>query len=292
VIPDWIGVERRSMLSLIGSLMVAVILLAISVKKITRGWQSRLSATVLGGVAAISLTSAFGYYSALIRGDIHTWMPIPGSIVLTITFAWLALRTYRSEAETDPTRRAYIPAFGVSAIFALVCIPALRMITFGATRYERSADCAVVFGAAVFNDGSPSLALADRVDEAIRLYQRGKVKAILMSGAVDQGNGYSEPVVMMQRAVNAGVPRTSILLDEAGVNTAATVRDTAELARLAGWKSALVVTHYYHEPRAKMLFERSGLVTYTVPATMSRRLLGEPWYLVREVMAWYRSFLF
>ncbi len=45
------------------------------------------------------------------------------------------------------------------------------------------------------------------------------------------------------------------------------------------------MTHHYHEPRAKMLFDRAGIRTYTVPAQMSRRLLKEPCFLMREVLA-------
>jgi uncharacterized SAM-binding protein YcdF (DUF218 family) len=61
--------------------------------------------------------------------------------------------------------------------------------------------------------------------------------------------------------------------------------------REEGLSRALVVTHYYHEPRAKMLFDRAGIAAFTVPATMSRRLTKEPYFLMREVVAYYHSFL-
>jgi uncharacterized SAM-binding protein YcdF (DUF218 family) len=173
----------------------------------------------------------------------------------------------------------------------LAALPLVQMATFGPSRYERSADCAVVFGARVWRTGRPSDALADRVDEAIRLYRRGLVGHIVMSGAVDDDAGFSEPAVMAARAEAAGVPREAILLDEDGVDTASTVRNTARMMRREGMSRALVVTHYYHEPRAKMLFNRAGIRAYTVPAHMSRRLRKEPYFLLREVAAYYHSFL-
>jgi uncharacterized SAM-binding protein YcdF (DUF218 family) len=95
---------------------------------------------------------------------------------------------------------------------------------------------------------------------------------------------------MRARAVAAGVPGEAILLDEAGIDTARTVRNTAALMRREGLASALVVTHYYHEPRAKMLFDRAGVRAFTVPAKMQRRLYKEPYFIAREVGAYWNSF--
>jgi len=93
---------------------------------------------------------------------------------------------------------------------------------------------------------------------------------------------------MRRRALAAGVPDSAIVVDETGVDTAATVR---EARRLVGSGSALLVTHYYHEPRLVMLAEREGLRAWTVPATMSRHLVKEPRFVLRELLAFYRAFL-
>ena len=49
--------------------------------------------------------------------------------------------------------------------------------------------------------------------------------------------------------------------------------------------------HYYPQPRVKLLFERAGVAAYTVPATMRRRLLKEPYFVAREVLAYYAALL-
>ena len=69
------------------------------------------------------------------------------------------------------------------------------------------------------------------------------------------------------------------------------MRNGARIMADRGLGSALVVSHYYHEPRARMLFHRAHVVAYTVPAKMKRRLVKEPWFLLREVIAYYHSFL-
>ncbi len=238
---------------------------------------------LFGAVAASALVDTGAFYLALARHTIRTPAVLPASLLVAALFAALAL-----------DRRRPLPALGArgtaAAAAVLLALPLVRMVTFGPTRYDRPADCAVVFGARVWNDGTPSDALADRVDEAIGLYRRGLVKRLVMSGGVEPENGLSEAEVMRARAEAAGVPRDAVLLDEAGVDTARTVRNTARLMRREGLGSALVVTHYYHEPRAKMLFDRAGVRAYTVPATMRRRLYKEPYFLVREVGAYWHSF--
>jgi uncharacterized SAM-binding protein YcdF (DUF218 family) len=258
------------------------------------GWLRRVSAAVLSAVAVLATADVVRFAGAVVRGRVHTPALVPASALVAALFAALAWEVTRpGEGGLTGTvlrrRLARATAFGA----VVVGLPLVRMVTFGPSRYERPADIAVVFGARVWNTGHPSLALADRVDEAVRLYRRGLVRRIVMSGAIDEQNGFSEPVVMRDRAEAQGVPRDAVVLDEAGVDTASTVENTARFVREGGdgTASVLVVTHYYHEPRAKMLFDRAGIPAFTVPATMSRRLAKEPYFLLREVAAYYHSFL-
>lgn len=244
---------------------------------------------VLSG-ALLAGFDVFLFYRALARGAIHGPSILPASLVVLLVLLALAAAMAKERGERLPWTRRRAAACVLVTLFTLATMPLLLMFTFGPTRYERKADCAIVFGARVWDDGTPSQALADRVDEAIRLYQKGFVSAIIMSGAIDRHNGFSEPEVMRARAVAAGIPKEAVLLDEAGIDTASTVRNSAELMRRSGFSAALCVTHYYHEPRSKMLFERAGVVTYTVPAKMSRRLLKEPYFIAREILAYWHSF--
>lgn len=48
---------------------------------------------------------------------------------------------------------------------------------------------------------------------------------------------------------------------------------------------------WFRRAAARMLFDRAGIRAFTVPARMSRRLAKEPYFLLREVAAYYHSFL-
>jgi uncharacterized SAM-binding protein YcdF (DUF218 family) len=288
---DWLSRPRSPWLR---HLLAAAVAAALLGNALFRERAQRLRPLACGLFATVALLAALDTADclrALARGRLTSPAFVPASALVALFFtalaadAWLPGPVLARSPLLHPRR-----LLAVATVIA--GLPLLRMATFGPSRYERSADCAVVFGARVYDDGRPSLALSDRVDEAVRLYRRGLVACVVMSGAIDQHNGRSEPEVMRARAEAQGVPRSAIVLDEAGVDTASTARNTGRWMRAQGLESALIVSHYYHEPRAKMLFDRAGVRTFTVPARMSRRLLKEPYFLVREVAAFYHSFLF
>ncbi len=116
-----------------------------------------------------------------------------------------------------------------------------------------SARAAIVFGAGLQRDGTPSPVLKDRVTAAVQLYQQGKVEKLLMSGD-NRFEDYNEPAAMKTFALDLGVPEEAIVLDYAGRRT----YDTCYRARhIFGLEEALVVTQNFHLPRA--LFTCRGI---------------------------------
>jgi vancomycin permeability regulator SanA len=252
------------------------------------GRLRRLVAGAFVAVALVAFRDAVGFYRLVARGAIETPAVLPGSLVVLGFFAALAFDVAHASPRTPWTRRRLLEtALGVAAV--LVALPVIRVLTFGPTRYERHADVAVVLGARAYADGKPSLALSDRVEESVRAYRNGLVSRLIMSGGVDRSSGVSEPQVMRAQAIAEGVPADAILLDEAGTNTAMTARNVSRLLR--GGESVLLITHYFHLPRTTLLFHRAGIRTFTLPATMTRRLALEPWFVLREVPAFYVAWL-
>lgn len=114
---------------------------------------------------------------------------------------------------------------------------------------------AIVLGAGLWRDGSPTPILVDRVATAAQLYFDGKVQTLLFSGDSRSPN-YNEPEAMRQYALQIGVPDEVIRLDPAGLRT----YDTCYRARhVFGVQSALVVTQRFHLPRAVYLCRTFGI---------------------------------
>jgi len=108
---------------------------------------------------------------------------------------------------------------------------------------------AIVFGAEVKRDGTPSAVLRDRVQTAVDLYKNGKVEKLLMSGD-NRFVDYNEPEAMRQYAVSLGVPNEDIVLDYAGRRTYDTCYRAKEIFQV---DSAILVTQGFHLPRALFL---------------------------------------
>ena len=114
---------------------------------------------------------------------------------------------------------------------------------------------AIVFGAEVKKDGTPSVVLRDRVETAVTLYKSGKVEKLLMSGD-NRFVDYNEPESMRHYALTLGVPDADIVLDYAGRRT----YDTCYRAReIFGVNSAVLVTQRFHLPRALFLCNAFGI---------------------------------
>jgi vancomycin permeability regulator SanA len=139
---------------------------------------------------------------------------------------------------------------------------------------------AIVFGAGLKTDGTPSPLLSDRVHAAVLLYLHGKVKRLLMSG--DGGTpGHNEPAAMAHQAEAEGVPATAILQDPGGIHTYASCRRAHDLF---GVSSAVVVSQSYHLPRAIYTCRRLGV--RSVGFSLARTPYGgDPSLRARELVS-------
>jgi len=144
--------------------------------------------------------------------------------------------------------------------------------------------------ARVYADGSLSQALGDRVRTACNLYQDGLVRKVVVSGGPGDGDIH-ETEGMRRMALHLGVPNADILVDQGGLSTQATVRNTCGIFAAQGMGRVLVVSHSYHLPRIKLAYQRQGREVYTVPARQSRPLTALPLYVAREVAALWLYYL-
>jgi len=148
----------------------------------------------------------------------------------------------------------------VTLTLAVLSIPRLVTGIYAINRIYESGDSprkrvAIVFGAGLRRDGTPTAILRDRVETAVNLYFSGKVEKILMSGD-NRFENYNEPEAMRQYALSLGVPAQAIALDYAGRRT----YDTCYRAKaIFGVENALLVTQKFHLPRALFLCRALGL---------------------------------
>lgn len=151
---------------------------------------------------------------------------------------------------------AFAAIFGTDIFVHLCANP--RIVSENDSRIA-DADCIIVLGAAAWGD-EPSLMLADRLDESVKLYDKHVSKKIIMSG--DHGTKeYDEVSVMKRYAMERGVPSENIFMDHAGFSTYETMY---RAKHVFGAKKIVVVTQLYHLYRSVYIANALGLDAYGV----------------------------
>jgi len=170
---------------------------------------------------------------------------------------------------------------------AVIFMPRLLTGFYSWGRIFRLADAparrvAVVFGAGLHRDGSPTPVLRDRVSTAAQLYQQGKVEKLLLSGD-NRFVDYNEPAAMRDYALSLGVPPEDLVLDYAGRRT----YDTCYRAlHIFGVQEAVLVTQSFHMPRALYTCNLLGLPAVGVASDLrSYRRISEYFWNLRELPA-------
>lgn len=265
----------------------AVALLRFAFRSPARERRSAFTAAVALVLAGVALSNAVGFYWLLARGRIVAGFPVPFSLLVGTGMLLIARAAWSGNEPRIHLARWKVAAGG---LFCFSMFPLALMLFFGNTDYRRPADAVVVFGARAYADGRLSDALEDRIRTACELYREGLAKRLVLSGGPGDG-AITEASAMRNYAVNHGVRAQDIFVDDKGLNTDATVRDTVPLLRQWQARRVLAVSHFYHLPRIKLAYQRAGFEVCTVPAHQAHLLGQMPFNMAREVAAFWAYYL-
>ena len=142
----------------------------------------------------------------------------------------------------------------------------------------RVADSALVLGAGVGPDHTPSPVLHDRLETALALYRGGRVRRILVSG--DHGRASYDETNTMRRWLEArGVPHRDVFMDHAGFDTYSSMW---RAKHVFGATKVIVVTQRFHLARSIYLARAMGMEAEGAAADR-RGYRGIVWLELREV---------
>jgi len=164
------------------------------------------------------------------------------------------------------------------------------MLFFGNTDYRRPANAVVVFEARAYKDERLSDALEDRVRTACELYHSGLARRLVMSGGPGDGTIH-ETETMRRYAIRHGVRAEDVFVDQQGLSTEATVRNTVPKFREWRVTRVLAVSHFYHLPHIKLAYQGAGFEVCTVPARQKYVLSQLPYSVVRKTAAFWFYYL-
>jgi len=125
---------------------------------------------------------------------------------------------------------------------------------------------AIVLGASVFSDRTPTEALESRLQAALNLYEKKKVERILITGSSESAY-YDETGTMRRWLLDQGVPEDALIQDDLGLRT---LDSMVRAAKVFGVKRAVVCTQSFHQPRALFWARRAGIDAVGLDANAGR----------------------
>ena len=182
----------------------------------------------------------------------------------------------------------------VAAVLVLtMALTAARIYTYGRTTVDSEADAAVVLGAAVWSN-SVSPVFRERINHAIDLYRRGKVRKIIFTGGQGNANEPTEAAGARAHALANGIPPQDILVEQKSHTTYENIVYAKQLADANNLKKVLLVSDPMHMRRAITMARDIGLDASPSPTpttryqgwrTQSRELARETFYYLGYLIA-------
>lgn len=148
-----------------------------------------------------------------------------------------------------------------------------------------TADCIVVPGAAVSEDGSPSGFLSARVANAVALRLQGLSPHIVFTGGSRQGCP-PEAEVAYALALSAGLSAAGLHKETQSQSTFENFLNARDLMVSHGWTSCLISTDPIHMRRCLWIARDLGLRPHAAPA------LASPGYTDRRLRRWFVAYEF
>ncbi len=104
--------------------------------------------------------------------------------------------------------------------------------------------------------GGSNLFFTTRIEAAKELYERGKIRKIIVSGD-NSDKSYNEPEYMKRALIKSGVPENIITMDYAGFRTLDSVVRASEVFSLTG--GFTIISQPFHVERALWLAQANGI---------------------------------
>ena len=157
----------------------------------------------------------------------------------------------------------------VALTVAVLAITAARIYRYSNVAVDKQADAAVVLGAAVWSQ-NVSPVFRERINHAVDLYRKGKVRKLIFTGGQGNSNEPTEAAAASSYAQANGIPIQNILVEQKSHTTFENIVNAKQLADANSLKTVLIVSDPMHMKRAMTMARDVGLIAYPSPTPTTR----------------------
>lgn len=168
----------------------------------------------------------------------------------------------------------------------------ISILWYAQQRDARQADAAVVLGAAVAGS-VPTPVFEERIRHAIDLYRRGKVKALILTGGLAEGDNLSESEAAREYCLKRGVPANAIFIEKKSHSTLENLVYAKPLIADQHYDSVLIVSDPLHMRRAMTMARDLNIRAFPSPtpttryvsfASQTKFLFRETWFYAQYLL--------
>ena len=156
----------------------------------------------------------------------------------------------------------------VSALVLYVGVTFAQVWEASRQDHARPAQAIIVLGTAQYN-GTPSAALAARLDHAVDLYRRGIAPLVVVTGGKQPGDVHTEAEAAANYLQQHGVPGTAIERETTSTNSYDELAATARFLKQRGVTDVVLVSDPFHNYRIDDIARSLGLHPHVSPTPTS-----------------------
>ena len=164
-----------------------------------------------------------------------------------------------------------------------IAVTTTSIVTYSEKDETQTADVAIVLGASVV-DSEPSPVYRERINHAIKLYNDGYVRTMIVTGGIGEGNVRSDADIAREYAQSHGIPQDAIFAEDRSTITAENLENAKAIMTENNMDTALIVSDPLHMKRAMLLARDLGINAYSSPTmtTLYRSWRTKLPFLARE----------
>jgi uncharacterized SAM-binding protein YcdF (DUF218 family) len=190
----------------------------------------------------------------------------------------------KTRKKLNKRRWLLFAVFCLAAAVIWVLLTGREIARYSHAMASNHADAAIVLGAAVWKD-SPSPVFRERINHALDLYKVKRVRKIIFTGGLAQGDTLSEAESARNYAIARGIPTSDLVIENRSRTTYDNLANAKYVADRNDLHTFVIVSDPLHMRRAMDMSNDLGMnsAPSPTPTSMFRGAAEKQHFLWREV---------